>query len=209
MKLTVTCYPASWQLYCLYSTGSLPLSEDLNFQIHLLKRMCSFCSLSIFLYFTFCCTRSCFLAAYVYSIFSGIQSSVGLFFLENENTHSFEIVLNYLIQCYMGSASYWHLLSCCFLSSLRFTAACSEQSQNEPTAGAVSLKLYPVDVLTVALTKFYSLKKKDLLERQTKLAFNILNYRIHFNWFYNNASRYLCFLEYIWHQVFFSKLKEH
>lgn len=54
-----------------------------------------------------------------------------------------------------------------------------------------------------SVTKFYSHKRKDILERQTKLVFNILNHRMQLNWLNNNASKYLCFLEYIWHQVFF------
>lgn len=55
--------------------------------------------LSVFSDFTFCCTRSCFPAAQVYSIFSGHQSSVGVFFLENENTHPCEVAWNNSIQC--------------------------------------------------------------------------------------------------------------
>lgn len=100
MKLTITCYSVSWQPYYLYSTGCIPLSEGPQLSdtsseknVQLLPLLLSLClDFTVF-------TRSCFLAAQVYSIFSGRQFSAGLFFLENENTHPFEVVLNYSIQC--------------------------------------------------------------------------------------------------------------
>lgn len=71
-----------------------------TFRYILWKEYAAFASASTsFLNFTFCCTRSCFLAAQVYFIFSGHQSSVGLCSLENENTHPYQVVLNCRIQC--------------------------------------------------------------------------------------------------------------
>lgn len=61
-----------------------------TFRYILWKEYAAFASASTsFLNFTFCCTRSCFLAAQVYFIFSGHQSTVGLCSLENENTHPY------------------------------------------------------------------------------------------------------------------------